>query len=411
MSFVLNRKTFLLLCAAGVLGRLYLVATTYGTNDANFWSGWVSIVRQIGFVRAYRLTEMINHPPPALALGMGISALARHFNFAFIDLFRLVQVIADVIAAVALYRIGLQVSVDRARALALFVLLSPAAAFISGFHCNSDPLMIALVVLAASFVGPARWQAVAVGVTLALATSVKIVPVILLPLFFIAVPRAMRIWFTIAYSAVMAVSFLPAIIAGGLIVVLRIFGYGGSLPYDWGITGVAWAIHGTFPAGRGVARVIYNNYVLYGRFVVYLGLVIAWILLVRKRPSTAPQLLQACAIVVLLLFAIAPGFGVQYMAWVIPLIPFALPWRWAIAFNAAASAFLFTTYTVWNGGWPWWYASIKRASEYRFVASLAGYVMWIVVCVALAAAVKKLGSHLEFQLNRAGSAEGKACGG
>jgi hypothetical protein len=384
-----RRGLFVLLAAFGILIRLYLLATTYGTNDANFWSGWSSIVRSIGFVRAYYLTEMINHPPPALALALGIGALARRTGIPFIDLFRLVQVIADLVCAVAIYRIGLRQSVQTARALALFVLLSPAAAFVSGFHGNSDPLMIALVVVAAAFLGNGRWRAIAVGAMIALATTVKIVPLLFLPLFFFAVPRSTRAWFASAYSFVMAVSFLPAIIPGGPMVIRRIFGYQPTLPNEWGLTGLADGFSKAFPSLHDAARALFDFYHANGRFFVYAAVITTWIVLCRRPLDTPQKLLRACAIIVLIIFVFAPGFGVQYIAWLIPLLPFAFSWPQAIALNAAASVFLFITYTTWNGGWPWWYASVARLGPYRFVATLAGYAMWFAVCWALAVMLRR----------------------
>ena len=62
----------------------------------------------------------------------------------------------------------------------------------------------------------------------------------------------------------------------------------------------------------------------------------------------------------LTVLALAPGFGVQYTGWLIAFLPFALSWRGAIAMNAEISLFLFVTYTVWSGGWPWWFADIAR---------------------------------------------------
>ena len=91
----------------------------------------------------------------------------------------------------------------------------------------------------------------------------------------------------------------------------------------------------------------------------------------------------------LTVLALAPGFGVQYTGWIIAFLPFAFLWRGAIVMNAVVSLFLFTTYTVWSGGWPWWFADIARPGPHRWVAAVAGYITWGIVCGALVVAVRR----------------------
>jgi hypothetical protein len=100
-------------------------------------------------------------------------------------------------------------------------------------------------------------------------------------------------------------------------------------------------------------------------------------------------MLHAIEIMLLMVLALAPGFGVQYIGWLIAFLPFAFSWRGAILMNAAISLFLFVTYTVWSGGWPWWFADITRAVPHRWVAAGAGYVMWAIVCGALVVSVRR----------------------
>ncbi|MBK5259915.1 MAG: hypothetical protein JJE51_10000 [Thermoanaerobaculia bacterium] len=391
-SFAINRSRFLLLCLIGITFRLVLTATSYGTNDANFWSGWASMVREVGVIRTYSITHMINHPPAALAAAGAIAAAARALDLAFIDLFRLVQIAADVVAAIALYSIGKSESVDRGRALALFVLLSPAAAFVSAFHCNSDSAMIALTVLAARFAMPDRRAAAIAGLILACAVSVKIVPFLFVPLFLVAVGRQWP-FFLGAFSVSAIASFLPAVVRGGPLLVRRIFGYGGGLPNEWGVTGWAVFLGNRITALRDPALNLYIWYRTFGRFVVYMGLIIATASLIRRGVTDRRRLLFGVAIIVMVLLTLAPGFGVQYIAWIIPLLPFAFRWRIALSLNAIASLFLFITYSAWQGGWPWWYASVANQNPYRYLGTVAGLVMWVVVAAALAYAVRSFRSE------------------
>jgi hypothetical protein len=132
-----------------------------------------------------------------------------------------------------------------------------------------------------------------------------------------------------------------------------------------------------------------NSYVAIGRYIAYATILIV-IAFVARRTSAKPDgALHASALMFFALLVVAPGFGVQYVAWIIPLAPFALPWRGALGLNAAASLFLFITYTVWSGGWPWRFADMARSGPYRWMAAVAGYLMWLAVCAALVSAVRR----------------------
>src|SRR6185436_10155725 len=161
-------------------------------------------------------------------------------GIAFVDVFRFFQILADIVAATALFHIGKQTSVERGRALALFLLLSPGAAFISAFHCNTDATMVALICVAAAFLAT---RPALSGGFLALASGIKIVPLLIAPIFFChSEPRSRRGIWAAAFVIVALAIFLPTILIGGPIVAKVLFGYRGGLPYEWGIPGVAFAL-------------------------------------------------------------------------------------------------------------------------------------------------------------------------
>ena len=370
---------FWLLAAFAVAARIALIATTYGTNDAGFMAVSVDLVKRAGISRSYAHTAMMNHPPFSFAIMRVIDAIANAIGIAFVDVFRFVQVCADVVAATALYFIGRETSVERGRALALFLLLSPGAAFISAFHCNTDATMVALVCVSAALL--MRWPA-ASGGALALASGIKIVPFLLAPIF---VRATNRMRFVFGFVIVAIIIFLPPILIGGPIVARVVFGYRGGLPYEWGIPGVSYAISRLFPT----AKVVMAWWIAHGSWFVYAAILAIWALVWKSNRFDRHDCLSSTEIMLLTILALAPGFGVQYIGWLIAFLPFAFSWRGAIVMNAAISLFLFVTYTVWSGGWPWFFADITRRSPYRWVAAVAGYVMWAIVCVALVIAIRR----------------------
>ncbi len=383
--------------AAGFALRVALVFTTIGTNDAIFWTQFATLVRQVGVAGAYRsATLFLNHPPLILWLLEPLANLTLATGSSFPFVFRLLQVLADAVTCVALFFIGTTVSVERGRQLALFVALSPAAAFVSGFHCNSDPLLVALIMVAASLlvVPPSRPSVSAVA--LALATGIKIVPLLLLPVFVLSIRKELRLRFLAVFSAAAAIIFLPAILASGPTVIRHIFSYAGGLPYEWGVPGVAFAISRLVPGLRHAGESVMHGYLAIGRYVVYAAWAAVVLLMARRSVrSPALPLLHGCAIMILAVLTTAPGWGVQYVVWLIALLPFAFRWRTAVALNAAISLYLFITYTIWSGGLPWVFADLTRPGRYRSIAALAGYALWLTFCAALIVALRRFVSREE----------------
>src|SRR5712691_8442890 len=120
------RRTFGLLCLLSIAARVALIATTYGTNDVGFMATSVALVRQVGIARAYAHTAMMNHPPLGFAYMTLIERIGAALGLAFTDVFRGFQVVGDVIAAIALYRIGERIGgISSGQKLSLFLLLSP----------------------------------------------------------------------------------------------------------------------------------------------------------------------------------------------------------------------------------------------------------------------------------------------
>lgn len=381
---ILSRGRFTVLALLGIAVRLALIATTAGTDDAVLKTMWADLVTRFGVTVSYAHSPLLNHPPLSLCLFGIENRVAMATGIAFPDVFRFVQVLGDGLAAFALYRIGLRESAERARWLALFVLLSPAAAFISGFHCNTDPLLAAFIAAAVMFGSEDR--PVAAGTMLALATGIKIVPLLLLPLFLIVFRGRRFVTFAAAFAVMATMAFLPALL-GGPPVLHQIFGYGG-MDFEWGIPAIVLLLEGRRVVAPNLTG---SGIALYGKLaqaaiVGLVGLLVLFGLRVRNRES----FLAAVPAALLGILFLAPGFGVQYLAWPIALMPFALGRRAAVGLNAAISLMLFITYTVWNGGWPWWFASIEAPRPYRFAATAAALALWPLIGLAAAAATKRV---------------------
>jgi hypothetical protein len=388
MSGVPRVRLFRLLVVAGFAVRLLLIATSIGTTDVVLELAWVDLIKRFGIAGAYAVSPLLNHPPLSLALMRAEDALAQLLGMNFTDILRLVQVGADALTVFALYRIGRLRSEADARWVALFIAISPASAFISGFHSNTDAMMVALTVTAAWLVVRPDRRAALAGIALALAAGIKIVPLLLVPFFLLVLARKEIAPFLGAFAAVCFAIFVPAAVIGGPAVVHNIFGYSGMV-YDWGFPRAALLL------GKPHAAALFIGY---GKFLVIAAVALTAAIAVRARRRDAASLLAMCGAALLSILFVAPGFGVQYLDWPLPFLPFALSRRAAVALNAAFSLFLFLTYTIWNGGWPWWYADISEPRRLAWLVSICGLIVWIGVGAAALSAIRRLRrSQTEFR--------------
>jgi hypothetical protein len=384
-------RTFAALLVAGIVVRIVLTATSIGTNDVVFNIMWADLADRYGIAHAYAHHKDLNHPPLALLLFRLILAVSRAARTEYTDCFRLVQSAADVVTAFALVAIGRLRSMD-GRRVALLFFLSPAAIAISAFHCNTDATMVALVTCAA--LCALRGRSGAAGVVLGLATGIKIVPLFVAPFFFVALPRRAR--FAIGYVFTIAAIFVPPRITGGPAVWSNIFGYAG-FSGKWGVTALLLRLREL--ASPSLADALFRAalwYANHGKYVLLAGLALlfAWFAKHALQSQLAREtlLLAAIPLVYLVALFLAPGFGVQYLAWPLALLPFALPHRWAFGLSAAFSAYVCFAYTVWSHGFPWWYADSIAPSPLKPWVTLLGIPLWLFVGAAIVIAVRRLSS-------------------
>lgn len=349
---------------AGVLARLYFVAFTIGTTDAIFMTMWGHLASAYGVAGAYAHHPLLNHPPLSVFILARLYELAHASGLEFTNLIRLWQVLADISSAACLFVLG-------RRYASLFFFLSPAAIFISGFHCNTDPTMICLILVAV--VCLVKEHPVWSGIALGLATGIKILPLLIVPLFFVHASRRWR--FAMAYTIAFAAMFAPVLLfsraAFG-----NIFLYRGVGNW-WGPVSMLTWLH------RPELVQFYTRI----NALVLIGVVFAALFLFRR--ST---LLASIAFAYMLLVALAAGFGVQYLVWPLPFLAFALSKRWAITVNALISFFLFVVYTMWSGALPWNFADSQKPGVTTDSLVFLGWIVWLALIAASVWAVRSRGS-------------------
>lgn len=373
----------------GVAARLALLLTSIGSNDVPFKILWAKVAREFG-VAGYAYRAGMNHPPLSIYLFYWYDFLATRLGIEYSDLFRLVQVACDVVTAAVLLWIGKRVHDGHEPA--IFYLLMPAAIFVSGFHCNTDPMMLMFIVLATQQLFRGRY--LLAGVLFGLSFGIKIVALFAVPFAFIVLTRGRwRLAAGFALSA--AAIFVPATLVGGSAVLSSVFGYP-SYSGKWGLPALLLTIEGWMGQARQTA--LYQLALWYaenGKFLVMAALVAVWILYARRYSSSDHErsLLHVIPIAFLVFLTLMPAYGVQYLLWPLPFLPFALNRRMYAITAGGISAYQFITYTIWSGGFPWWYADSVAPSPWKPWVTYLGFPLWlwfgVVVVVSLRALLLK----------------------
>ena len=374
-----------ILASAAFVLKIAIALSTYGSTDALIYEADLVKIRRDGAVALYRegiITEWCGqagqrscppfiHPPFIIHALQGWGALADVSGLPLRFWLRFTCAVADVGSLVLLLRM-----LPRSRdwqtrtALALFA-ISPISILISGFHANTDPVLI-FFVLVAIYLIESRRPAWLAGVALGMAMSVKMVPVLLLPAALLAVPGARRrIDLLASVGATVAAGSLPVLVAAPEVVIRSVTGYG-SQPGPWGVSLLALAsLHSPHLAG------FHDLYARYGK-ILSVGLVLAaswW-----PRPSSLPRpLLMRSGLLMFLFLSLTPGFGVQYLAWLVPWVVARGIWP-TLSYYLAGGVFLCAYYTRAAGEFPWDLANTLERPAWTPAVVALGLICWVVVC-------------------------------
>jgi hypothetical protein len=365
----------------GIVLRIIQIATSIGSSDALWWTKHVSVVEHLGVFRAYTYSPLVNHPPLALEIAKLTARFGALIGITFPDAFRGLQGIADVVTFFALARMA-RFSGESRTWVSVVFFLSPATIFISAFHCNSDPLMTMLVVVA--MLAVAERYPLLGGIAIGAATGIKIIALAALPVLFLGCRGVReRVRFTLAAAVTGALIFLPAMIVTGPVVFRNIFGYIGTAS-GWGLPLlgriIEVAIPHLFPVdpSRLVAPLL-----VAAIFCVWGAE--AW--RTRSTGAIEPERLpRVLALVYLIVLFLGSGFLPHYFFWFLPYLAFLFRRRTTILLHAVASFFLFLVYTSWSGGWPWRYAGGRNPP----IVGIIGLFVWAALGAAVVTGARTL---------------------
>jgi 4-amino-4-deoxy-L-arabinose transferase-like glycosyltransferase len=358
-------------------GELILAWTTFGTADVLIFSTFAETIRQTGPIHIYGLDQaglnVYNHPP-LVGWWLVVVNWATDLGLPFSFMVRLPSVLAHAGTVFLLYAV-LRRRTSRRVTLASSVLvaLSPMLIILSGFHGNNDPVVAACTILSVYLLVDRRWPTLA-GIVFAIAISIKIVPVIALPLLLVAAWRLDRralVRFVAGGVLLFVTVWVPVLLADGRGFVEHVLAYNGEgFPRVWGLYDVGeWT---SIPGG------VLAWYASAGAYLVLAIAALVPVLLVYRSPRLAPP---ALGLSFSLFLTLTPSWAPQYTAWIGATV-FLIEFWSAAVFTVVVGSVYGYFYSYWNGFRAWSIGNVAPPTpEQRPYLTLA----W--VCTAATAVV------------------------
>ena len=366
--------------AIAFAAKLLLALKTYGTNDVYTYERFALWSRYFG-AELYKIAPDLNHPPSMLHILSGLLWMSDHTHLPFHFWLRFPGILADAGTLWLVCRIlGHRIAQRSVFIAVLLIAIAPIHILISGFHGNTDPIMI-FFVMAAVWLAGYRDKPTAGGAAYGLALCIKVAPVILVPVLFLSLAgMRKRIAFFLASASVVTIAWSPYIFQQPAAVIHQVFGYKSS----YGLWGFSWLFR-ELANGWPASQWINNGFSRFGSALVVAAILVlsVWMNRLERKPSLYTQV----GMVFLLFFTATSGFAVQYLAWLTPWVAElgALP---VALFIVTGSVFLLVVYNYWNLGMPWYLAIAYPWSSHQYFQALC----WISVLVLSFAAWRRIRS-------------------
>jgi len=357
---VIMKRPLLIALGIATLVKLVLAAVTIGTNDVVTWRSFADNAMLCGAC-AYQFPgptgDPFNHPPFIIHFLKLIGTSTTWFPFWL----RLPAILADIGTVLLVTRLLPRISTR----LVVLLALNPVSILVSGFHGNTDPLMIFFIVLTVYLLkaGRLNWAAAA----FAMAINIKVVPLLLVPAILVYIwsrksVRGVVVFGCIAAVVVLALS-MPYIVSNPLVIGKATLGYRGMYG-QWGISRILLGFTTSLTFHKIAARLTQT-------LIIVLTLALSVYLNRRKI-----DLVYQIGLIFFALFFLSSGVAVQYLSWPVPFI-LALGFWWSLAYYTSAGLYIFLSYNHWSGGQ--WYFAESHINPYSSVAGyMAGLLCWTI---------------------------------
>lgn len=389
-----RRHTSLCIVGLGLIGvvlKLVIAFNTFGTSDVLIFYQFAKALTQHDLGWLYQHSIYFNHPPLTayylrLIFFLDHQAAFRESGLTFPVLLRLPGILADFVVVFVFFRVSKVEAVIRLPtwALALFA-LSPVSLMISGFHGNTDSVMVMFLVLASWMCLKNRpWLC---ALFFALSCQIKIIPLLFFPiLFFFWQARRASLAFALPFALTSIALWAEALLKFPALFFKNVLLYG-SLWGSWGITYwlrlTQWRQFndtGDFnlPFAASVAVLLLKA------VIIVAVLLIAW----RRRYLRNPAVIDSIGYGWIIFFVFSPGVCAQYMVWLAPFVLVLSPvfYGWLVA---SSSLFLFFFYNAVAGEWPWYSANANSSRELSTLSTPWSLWPWATLILILILLWKK----------------------
>ena len=362
--------------ASGV--KLILALGTFGTNDVYRYEHFELVSRYLGGL-IYETTWDFNHPPSVIPFLAALRWLGQATGLPFSFWLRLPGILADAASVLLVSRILSLRSRPRSSGALLALALCPVSILVSGFHGNTDAIVIMFVLLSVwlTMRGGGGWGA---GIAFALSMCLKVFPVVVAPVLLLCQPaRRGKLRFVAAAGAVLCAAYSPFVFQYPMQVCRKVLGYR-SLQGIWGITWLTRKLVLWVPALATVDA----GFREIGTWLALGGCVAAaiWMNGRRERPPVFDQV----GVVFLLFLATTNGFGVQYLLWLVPWVA-GLGVVPALVQYATSGLFLFSVYDYWCQGFPWYLADSGAVPDWSGYFEVLQLLAWLSTVLMLGIAL------------------------
>jgi hypothetical protein len=363
--------------------KILLALKTYGTNDVYAWERFAHWSGLFGS-GLYGIDAAFNHPPSMISVLYVMMWLTKATGVFFPFWLRLPAILADSAGLWVVSRIFAdRLNEPGVRWAMLLLAVSPALIMVSGFHGNTDPVVMFFVLLSVWLTdagGDGRdWKS---GAALGAAMCVKILPLIVLPVLFFCRPGLRRrTVFLGSAAAVIFVCWSPWLFRNPAEIYHQVIGYQ-SIYGHWGLSWLAYYL----PFFRDSWHETFQHY---GAYVV-LAVIAGAAFFVNRLPGR-PSIYAQVGAAFFFFLATTNGFGVQYLAWLVP-------WTVGVGiiavafFTLASGAFLFLVYNWWSGGYPWYLADSNYVGDFSGHLDYFLGICWLSVIVLAVSAWRRRSS-------------------
>ena len=392
-----------------VFFKLAIAYNTFGTNDVATFYMFARSLNDHGLEWTYRNGAVFfsnfpvfNHPPLTayyLELIEKVSRMEvlRRYGITFPFLMRLPGILADLVAVLVLLRMRTASLAPRIPNWAMFLFaMSPVSLMVSGFHGNTDSIMVMFLVVAAYMC--LRDRPFLCGVFFALSCQVKVVPLLLTPiLWFFWQKRGDAVRFTLPFILLTMVMWIQPLAKFPTLFARNILAYGSY----WGSWGITYCLRLTrlpqFDGGFFNLSVAAAAIALILKVAIVCAVfVIGW----RRRSLGGPAALNSLAHAWIVFFVFSPGVCPQYMVWLAPFILLLSPalYGWL---TASSSVFLFLLYNALAGGLPWFIAIARNRAPGLTFATSCSLLPWITLIFGFILFMKGRNSSIPLDTLRA----------